>query len=302
MNNGPLLFSGILATLASSFWGLLIVSNSQIGSQEPVVIESTGEFYPAARLGLAQEGAQVYRAQGCVECHSQRVGQTGLQFEVWVTDLGTNASEVRQILSELLSGSGPAEATERLAELPARLLTEATVSKAQAIVNQLTTAGAGAQVVLKPSGPDIQRGWGRRVTVAQDYLRDYPVQIGSQRVGPDLANYGARQTNASVILEHLYDPQKAMPGSMMPPYRFLFTTRKRGEGEAPSPQALRASLVPGLEIEPKPEAVALAAYLTSLRADVPLTNAPYSLPPTKATPATGSATNAASTNPLAPPK
>lgn len=302
MNNGPLLFSGILATLASSFWGLLIVSNSQIGSQEPVVIEGTGEFYPAARLGLAQEGAQVYRAFGCVECHSQRISQTGLQFEVWITELGTNAAEVRQIISELAPGPGSAEATERLAELPARLLTEATVSKAQAAVNQLNAAGAGAQVVLKPLGPDIQRGWGKRVTVAQDFLRDYPVQIGNQRIGPDLANYGTRQTNASVILEHLYDPQKAMPGSMMPPHRFLFTTRKLVEGEAPSPQALRASFVPGFEIEPKSEAVALAAYLTSLRADVPLTNAPYSLPPTKATPAAGSATNAAPTNAPAPPK
>jgi hypothetical protein len=50
MNNGPLLFSGILATLASSFWGLLIVSNSQIGSQQPVVLEMPVSFIPPPDL------------------------------------------------------------------------------------------------------------------------------------------------------------------------------------------------------------------------------------------------------------
>jgi cytochrome c oxidase cbb3-type subunit 2 len=224
------------------------------------------------------------------------VGQTGLEFEVWISEIGTNASDVIKTILELQPGLGSAEVTKRTAALPAQLFTESTVSKAQAAVNQLAAAGASAQVVLKPLGPDIQRGWGRRVTVAQDFLRDYPVQIGSQRIGPDLANYGARQTNALLLLEHLYDPQKTMPGSMMPPYRFLFTTRKLGESEVPSPQALRAIFVPGFEIEPKPEGLALAAYLTSLRAEAPLTNAPYSLPPTKAMPAAGSATNAAPTN------
>jgi cytochrome c oxidase cbb3-type subunit II len=302
VNNGPLLFSGILATLASSFWGLLLVSNSQIGSQEPVVLEGTGELYPAARPGLAQEGAQVYRAQGCVECHSQRVRQTGLEFKVWLSELGTNTAAVLEVISQIQPGLEAAQVAKRVAELPANLFSEPTVSKAQAAVTRLNAAGASAQLVLKPLGPDIQRGWGKRVTVAQDFLRDYPVQIGSQRIGPDLANYGTRQTNATLILEHLYDPQKMMPGSMMPPYRFLFTARKLGESELPSTRALPESFVPGFEVEPKPEALALVAYLTSLRADVPLTNAPYSLPPTKAVPAATAATNAAPAGAMPVPK
>ena len=296
MNNGPLLFSGILATLASSFWGLLIVSNSQIGSQQPVLIEATGELYPTARPGLAQEGAQVYRAQGCVECHSQRVSQTALEFEVWLTEVGTNAPAVLDAISKVQPALDSTEAARRLAELPAPLFTEPTLGKAQAAVSQLAATGASAQVVLKPTGADIQRGWGKRVSVAQDFLRDDPVQIGSQRIGPDLANYGARQTNELLILEHLYDPQKAMPGSMMPPYRFLFATRKLGEGEAPSANALPASFIPGLEIQPKQETLALVAYLKSLRSDVPLTNAPFSWPPTKALSGVAATTNAAPTN------
>jgi len=42
VNNGPLLFFGILATLASSFWGLLLAPQLQIGRQQPAVLESTG--------------------------------------------------------------------------------------------------------------------------------------------------------------------------------------------------------------------------------------------------------------------
>jgi len=282
MKNGPLLFLGLLAVMATSFWGLFIASNSTIGSQQPVLIEATGELYPAGRSGLAQEGAQVYRSLGCVECHSQQIRQSGLEFEVWLSDAGTNAPVVINAIEQERANLKVGGAESPLNDLPAKGFTTQTIAVAAAFVKRLTGLGASAQVVLKPTGADIQRGWGRRVTVAQDFLRDNPVQIGSQRVGPDLANYGSRQTNAMMILQHLYDPQKMMPGSMMPPYKFLFTTRKLGDGEAEPAGALPAAFVPGLEIKPKPEALALVAYLNSLRADVPLTNAPFSLPPVKA--------------------
>ena len=42
MNNGPLLFLGILASVAGSFWALLLAPHLQLGSQQPVVLESTG--------------------------------------------------------------------------------------------------------------------------------------------------------------------------------------------------------------------------------------------------------------------
>jgi hypothetical protein len=271
MNNGPLLFFGLLLVTATSFWGLLRASNSTLGGQQAVVIEATGEFYPSGRSGLAREGAQVYRSLGCAECHSQQVRQSGLQFEVWLIDAGTNAAAV-------LSAVGQKD----LPDLPARIFTAQTMAAAEAAVRQIKGLGGDGQVVLKAIGADIQRGWGKRLTVAQDFLRDDPVQIGSQRIGPDLANFGTRQTNVILILEHLYEPQKMMPGSMMPPYRFLFTTRKLREGESPSTGALPANFMPGLEIKPKADALALVTYLTSLNSDVPLTNAPFSLPPVKA--------------------
>ena len=75
-------------------------------------------------------------------------------------------------------------------------------------------------------GPDMARGWGRRRTVAEDFLFDYPVMLGSQRIGPDLADVGARLPDANWHLAHLYAPRSKSDGSTMPPYRFLFEKRR----------------------------------------------------------------------------
>ena len=86
------------------------------------------------------------------------------------------------------------------------------------------------------TGPDIARGWGRRHSVAEDFLYDDPVQLGSLRIGPDLADVGARQPDANWQLVHLYAPQSVVKDSAMPPFRYLFQVQKIG-GE-PSPDAL----------------------------------------------------------------
>jgi cytochrome c oxidase cbb3-type subunit 2 len=239
MNSAPLLFLGILATLAGSFWGLLLAPQLQIGRQESVELK-TGELYPLSRSGLARQGAEVYRAYGCVECHTQQI-RAGMEW-------------------------------------------------------------AGGR--LKGyTGSDIERGWGARFTVAQDYIQDYPVLLGSQRIGPDLANIGARRTNALWHLNHLYDPKSTAPGSMMPPYRFLFEKRSLKLGELPSPDALPAGdAAAGYQILPRPKATALVAYLLSLRAEAPLFEAPLPGSATNTVEAAVTNAPAAPTNPPATPK
>jgi hypothetical protein len=301
VNNGPLLFFGILATLASSFWALLLAPQLQIGQQQPIVLESTGQAYPAARPGLAQQGAQVYRSQGCVECHSQQVRQTGVNFEVWLTEAGTNKAE---LVTALTGFNVPQVDAARLVEqVPSKILSGLTVAAAGSIARNLTNGEAKAQAVLVTLGPDIRRGWGPRATVTQDYLHDYPVQLGSQRIGPDLANYGARNTNIALTLLHLYEPNRTMPKSMMPPYRYLFEKRRLEPGEPKPDNAIlvlnRNQSGEREAIIPKPEAEALAAYLISLKADVPLPNAPAYVPPTTVSPAEVGSTNGAA--PGAPP-
>ncbi|MBL9134686.1 MAG: cbb3-type cytochrome c oxidase subunit II [Verrucomicrobiales bacterium] len=218
MNSTPLVFLGILLGLSASWWGMVVAPKWQLGTGSTVVAKETGQHYPSARPGLAQQGAQIYRSEGCNTCHSQVVRPEGF-------------------------------------------------------------------------GSDLGWGWGRRRTVAQDYLRDQPVMLGTVRVGPDLSNIGSRMgagdTNAQPAmvayhLKHLYHPRSVMAKSVMPAYPYLF--EKRPVNGAPSVDALKleGEFAPeaGFEVVPRPEATALVAYLLSLRSSISLPEAPVVPPPT----------------------
>ena len=160
---------------------------------------------------------------------------------------------------------------------------------ADTLVSELMAAGAKAEVHYVPVGPDLARGWGKRRTVAADYLFDDPVMLGSVRIGPDLANVGMRLPDANWHLRHLYEPRLEVKDSPMPPYRFLFEKKKIERRPSPDALQLPADLAPapGWEIVPRPEAQALVAYLQSLRANAVLFETPMTAPAT-----TGAPTNA----------
>ena len=248
MNQTALVLLGLLFTLASSWWGLVLVPQLQLGRQEPVAVPGTTQTYPSPRPGWAALGQEVYRANGCFYCHTRQVQATGLAPEFQTT---------------------------------------------HAIVRYL--------------GADLERGWGQRASVAQDYLRDQPVMIGQLRVGPDLANLGTRRphdelgANLMWHLRHLYDPPSVVEHSAMPAHRFLFEKRPLKPGQAthrslfgnrelksgpPTPTRAYAWVDqdPRFEVVPSPEALALAACLFSLQADRALYEAPLPSPskPTRA--------------------
>ena len=118
MNPGPLLFLATFFTMSISWLSFVLVPQLQIGRQ--VQVEADGVLYPSMRPGMARQGEQVYRANGCFYCHTEQVRPEGF-------------------------------------------------------------------------GSDLARGWGGRTgkvqSVAQDYLYDQPVMLGSLRIGPDLANF-----------------------------------------------------------------------------------------------------------------
>lgn len=176
---------------------------------------------------------------------------------------------------------------------------------------------------VRPEG-DVERGWGRRRTVAQDYLADRPLLVGSLRMGPDLANLGVREAGHFAVpwkyasetnhleeteawlYRHLYQPRAHAPGSIMPSYAFLFERRVIRPGQNADPMALRVEQGqrgPWPEqVVPGPKARALVAYLMSLRADAPVFEAP--LPGAAEAAAKQSATNAptgAATNQVSAP-
>ena len=94
------------------------------------------------------------------------------------------------------------------------------------------------QVRPAGQGSDIARGYGVRASVARDYVLQKPVLLGERRIGPDLANYGARTKELGAVHAAIkHDGQ----------FTFLYTGAKQ---EVASERA-----------------VALAAYLQSLRQD-----------------------------------
>ena len=207
MNNGPMLFLGLFAAMAISWVTFVLGPQAQMGNlQQARTVASLPVSYPNTPPGLARQGAEVYRACGCVYYHTE-------------------------------------------------------------------------QVRPKELGSDLAHGWGIRRSVAHDYIYDATVMLGTQRVGPDLANAGLRM-DAMAVLLRLWDPRTVnhldAGHSIMPAYKYLFDVRKIGR--APSPEALVAApnwaAPAGYEIVPRPAARALAAYVANLRQEPYLFEAP----------------------------
>ena len=148
---------------------------------------------------------------------------------------------------------------------------------AAAVVDKINAAGGKAEIHIFATGPDIARGWGLRRSVAEDFLYDDPVQLGSLRIGPDLAGVGAHLPDANWQLVHLYAPRSEVKDSAMPPFHYLFQVKKIGSEPSREALVFPEGFGPpaGYEVVPTPEARELAAYLLSLHADVPLYDAPF---------------------------
>jgi cbb3-type cytochrome oxidase cytochrome c subunit len=303
MNFGPFIFLAAFFGLACSWFGFVLTPQIQIGRLQQTNTVPAGAIYPVNRPGLARQGLSVYRANGCAYCHSQQVSQTGTVCDVLLTDTGTNHEALLVALRKLRPALSEAEDKELIAGLPKTVRQGLSKEEASGMVKTLNDSGAKASLWIVPVGSDIARGWGIRRTVADDFLFDYPVMLGSQRVGPDLANAGVRLSDPNWHLVHLYAPRAVVKDSIMPPYRFLFEKRRIERTRSPDALVLPPEFapVPGYEIVPRPEARELVAYLMSLRADEPIFPAPVSvaaaaLPTDTNAPAGGTATNAPATN------
>jgi cytochrome c oxidase cbb3-type subunit 2 len=141
-------------------------------------------------------------------------------------------------------------------------------ARGQLVYKDLGCVACHTQQVRRPGfGSDQERGWGDRQSVARDYIYQPFPQIGSSRIGPDLANVGDRKPSApdaDDLLHLLYTGSSGMPS-----YGFLFEKRRVGVGAQPSQDALKliGSQKPadGWEIVPTTRATALAAYLVNLK-------------------------------------
>lgn len=126
---------------------------------------------------LVQRGEEVFKAYGCVVCHTQQI-----------------------------------RGDERLREQ------------------------RGDRLVIPVRAPDARFGLDEP-TRPEEYAQASPPLIGTQRTGPDLTGVGDRLPSVLWHYWHLYDPRSVSPGSVMPPYRYLFrvTTDPDGRVDADEP-------------------------------------------------------------------
>ena len=128
---------------------------------------------------------------------------------------------------------------------------------------------------------------------AGEYAYDHPFQLGSRRIGPDLARVGGKYPDAWHY-EHLRDPRSLVAESIMPSYTWLFDRKVDPDDVAASMGALQTVGVPytdaqiadapaaiaaqqkqivdslaaaKINAEPDTEAIALIAYLQRLGKD-----------------------------------
>jgi cytochrome c oxidase cbb3-type subunit 2 len=111
----------------------------------------------------------------------------------------------------------------------------------------------------------MDRPYGRP-TVAEDYVGQRPPLAGTQRTGPDLSNVAQRQPSDVWHLIHLYNPRAVVPQSVMPGFAWYFETKEKADPSdvvvpVPAPFLPR----PGAVVVARPEALALTAYLLSLK-------------------------------------
>ncbi|MES2310495.1 MAG: cbb3-type cytochrome c oxidase subunit II [Verrucomicrobiota bacterium] len=143
------------------------------------------------------------------------------------------------------------------------------------------------QVRSSGDGSDIAREWGTRQTVARDYLYQANVNLGTMRLGPDLANMGsdrpslnenagAKKKYDAQSLHQLFYAPSSIPGSSHPSYAFLYQKREiKGNASEGAVKLSEGYAAPeGTEIVPSEDAKALVAYLLSLNRTYALPEAP----------------------------
>ena len=124
------------------------------------------------------------------------------------------------------------------------------------------------QVRLEESGFDVERGWGKRPSVARDYILQNEVSIGNTRIGPDLANLGLREYSAEWLHQHLFEPQSLIEESICPPSPFLYEVK-----ESQIEGSIKFVMPEGEEdkfILPSLRANRLVSYLQALKQDYEL--------------------------------
>ena len=155
MNQGPLFFFGVLATLSASWYGLVIAPRMQLGNLIPhATTNDTGVviYQPVERDGAARQGADVYRGLGCVECHTQQV-RTAAEGSDLARGFGQRRSVARDYIFEGTVQLGASRIGPDLANYGERLGTNqfpwARLYQPRLLTNNVATLCPGAPYLFE---------------------------------------------------------------------------------------------------------------------------------------------------------
>lgn len=138
MNKAPWIFLGVLFTLSLSWWGMVYGPSAQLAAQSADKGDGTAVL---PRVGLARQGEQVYRENGCYYCHTRTATGGEFGYELRLTQLGDDREVTQEVLGTLLNGRAE---DNRLIDLAFEFKNIAAVNKAVGDANQAMTANQQA--------------------------------------------------------------------------------------------------------------------------------------------------------------
>ena len=94
MKSGALVFLVAFMALAASWGGFVLAPQVQLSRSVQTNALGSTDLYPLGRPGQAKQGLEVYRANGCVYCHSQQVVQEGTLCEIVLTEAAADPGEL----------------------------------------------------------------------------------------------------------------------------------------------------------------------------------------------------------------
>jgi len=97
MNKAPWIFLGVLFTLSLSWWGMVYGPATQLGGLTPDNGDGTA-LKP--RVGLAKQGEQVYRENGCYYCHTRTATGGKFGYELQLTQLGDDRALTAEVIGK----------------------------------------------------------------------------------------------------------------------------------------------------------------------------------------------------------
>jgi len=97
MNKSPWIFLGVLFALSLSWWGMVYGPASQVNNMSP---DLGGGDVLKPRVGLAKQGEQVYRENGCYYCHTRAATGGTFGYKIQITQLGDNRQLNEEVVGE----------------------------------------------------------------------------------------------------------------------------------------------------------------------------------------------------------